>query len=173
MRCFMIKVNQNRCPGDIGTPTAATEWEGREFTPRLPTKSRNCERLGERETANPEVDDGLYIWVNDGRGSRGVVPGGRGLTASAQVAACSTADGQLRIRVKNVKLLWDRPDQKPWIDGPYLSQHERDSGTVFSDLRVERGGTLRFLKRNWVSEIDAAVRDRTDTGGQKVEPPTR
>jgi hypothetical protein len=87
---FILKVNASKCPGAIGRPDNAADWEGKVF-------KAETERGFARHSEHPDPDDHLMIWINDG--VKGV---GAGLTAIGEVSSFDPNTHE--IVTKNVQL---------------------------------------------------------------------
>ncbi len=102
-RSFLIKVNSNDAPGELGVPKKASEWENGFFKTDSPLKSRRGHDFPMAQTLNPRIGENLYIWINVTK--KKFAPG-KGLTAMAEVSSDPMPDQgrKIRIQVRNVRL---------------------------------------------------------------------
>jgi hypothetical protein len=147
-RNFLVKVNSDAAPGGIGVPTEASQWEGRTFSTEPPRKSIKQRGIPKRnlppeQAADPRPGDRLFIWINkDG--------GGRGLTATADVATISRTNSRRSIQPINVRLY----TPLGVINDTHLDGFP---ASVFKDIQRSRLKTLRYIRDEDAREIDEAV----------------
>jgi hypothetical protein len=154
-RSFLIKVNSNAAPREIGIPRELSQWEHGAFLTQHPRKTIKRDghqtelRVEQREA--PRDGDRLYIWINSQYG-------GRGLTATARASGdASPAGSGLSTVVRDVELT-------AGIDRIRAKRLARP-GNVFDDvIQSTSGATLRWISDEDARDIDDAVRqDSTGT----------
>lgn len=144
-RSFLVMVNEDGAPRGIGVPSDASQWEGQPFQTTHPRKTVHDERLPPEQVRDPEQGDRLYIWINQ-------TGGGRGLTATAEVAAPVEPLGDgLGIRPQNVTLV-----PAGFLNNA-VADRLRRPGNVFADIRQSTVSQLRWLSEEHAAELVASI----------------